>query len=122
MCGIFPFLKEVLFALVIPFVPLLKGTRPFSNLPVRPVLSPYLFIAAAIVNTFMSAFKNNGAAKAAGIFFLLCQMLVLINAYNEMQDIMTNAINEMVDFLKIMLPAYMICVASTGYGMSAMIF
>lgn len=81
-----------------------------------------LFIAAAIVNTFMSAFKNNGAAKSAGIFFLLCQMLVLINAYNEMQDIMTNAINEMVDFLKIMLPAYMICVASTGYGMSAMIF
>ena len=40
------FLKEVLFAPVNPFVPLLKGTCPFSNLPVRPVFRPYLFIAA----------------------------------------------------------------------------
>lgn len=81
-----------------------------------------LFILASIVNTFMLAFKNNGAAKVAGLFFLLCQMLVLLNAYHSMQEILNSAMKSMTDFLKIMLPTYMLCVASVGYSLSAMVF
>lgn len=81
-----------------------------------------LFVISAVINTIMSAFKNEGAALAAKLFFVLCQMLVLINAFKEVKEIMLAAMERMIEFLKLMLPAYMLCVGSAGYALSAAIF
>ncbi len=81
-----------------------------------------IFILSAVVTGFMSAFKNEGAAKAARMFFILCQMVVLINVFKEVSIIVEDTMLKMLEFLKIMLPAYMICVAATGSGLTAMIF
>lgn len=81
-----------------------------------------LFIAAAVVDGFMSAFKNDGAAHAARTFFVLCELLVLVNAFREVLDIVNGAMDRMLEFLKVMLPSYMICIAATGSGLTALIF
>lgn len=81
-----------------------------------------LFIAAAVVNGFMSAFKNDGAAHAARTFFVLCELLVLVNAFKEVLGIVNEAMERMLEFLKLMLPSYMICIAAAGSGLTALIF
>lgn len=81
-----------------------------------------LFIAAAVVNGFMLAFQNDGAARAARTFFVLCELLVLVNAFRDVLAIVSEAMARMLEFLKIMLPAYMICIAAAGSGLTALIF
>lgn len=81
-----------------------------------------LFLLAAVVSNILSAFKNEGAAKAARIFFMMCQLVVLINAFRDVLTIVDGAMAQMIDFLKLMLPAYMICTAAAGSGMTALIF
>jgi stage III sporulation protein AE len=70
----------------------------------------------------LEAFKNDGAAKAAKLFFIVCQLAVLINAFKEVLEIVDGAMGNMLDFLKLIIPAYMICMAASGSGMSALIF
>lgn len=81
-----------------------------------------LFILSAMVSGFLSAMKSEGVAKMARMFFLLCQMLVIVNAFKEILDIVQEASYAMIEFLKVMIPGYMICIASTGAGLTAAIF
>ncbi len=81
-----------------------------------------LFIVSSIVCNLMSAFKNEGVAKAARTFFVICQLVVLINAFRDVLEIVNNAMDRMLEFLKLIIPAYMICTAAAGSGMSALIF
>jgi stage III sporulation protein AE len=77
---------------------------------------------SAVVGSVLEAFKNDGAAKAAKLFFIVCQLAVLINAFKEVLEIVDGAMGNMLDFLKLIIPAYMICMAASGSGMSALIF
>lgn len=81
-----------------------------------------LFILSAVVGSVLEAFKNDGAAKAAKLFFIICQLVVLINAFREISEIVEGAMSQMLDFLKLMIPTYMVCMAASGSGMSALIF
>ena len=81
-----------------------------------------LFILVALVSNPMSALKNEGAAKAAKTFFIVCQLVVLINAFHEVLGIVEEAMTQMLEFLKLMIPAYMICIAAAGSGLTALIF
>lgn len=81
-----------------------------------------LFILVALVSNLMSALKNEGAAKAAKTFFIVCQLVVLINAFHEVLEIVEEAMTQMIEFLKLMIPAYMICIAAAGSGLTALIF
>lgn len=81
-----------------------------------------LFILVALVSNLMSALKNEGAAKAARTFFVVCQLVVLINAFHKVFDIVNDAMSGMIEFLKLMIPAYMICIAAAGSGLTALIF
>lgn len=81
-----------------------------------------LFIAAAVVGGFMQAFQNDGAAHAARTFFVLCELLVLVDAFRDVLAIVNETMERMLEFLKIMLPAYMICIAAAGSGLTALIF
>ena len=62
------------------------------------------------------------AAKAAKTFFIVCQLVVLINAFHEVLGIVEEAMTQMLEFLKLMIPAYMICIAAAGSGLTALIF
>ncbi len=81
-----------------------------------------LFIASAVVNGLMTAFKNEGAAHTAKTFFVLCELIVLVNAFKEILSIVNVAMDAMLEFLKLMLPSYMICIAASGSGLTALIF
>lgn len=81
-----------------------------------------LFILVAMVSNLMSALKNEGAAKAAKTFFILCQLVVLIDAFHEVLGIVEETMLRMIEFLKLMIPAYMICIAAAGSGLTALIF
>lgn len=81
-----------------------------------------LFILVAMVSNLMSALKNEGAAKAAKTFFILCQLVVLIDAFHEVLGIVGETMTRMLEFLKLMIPAYMICIAAAGSGLTALIF
>lgn len=81
-----------------------------------------LFILVAMVSNLMSALKNEGAAKAAKTFFILCQLVVLLDAFHEVLGIVEETMARMLEFLKLMIPAYMICIAAAGSGLTALIF
>lgn len=81
-----------------------------------------LFILVALVSNLMSALKNEGAAKAARTFFIICQLVVLIDAFHSVLGIVNDAMEQMIEFLKLMIPAYMICIAAAGSGLTALIF
>jgi stage III sporulation protein AE len=81
-----------------------------------------LFILSAVVGSVLEAFNNSGAAKAAKLFFIVCQLAVLINAFKDVLEIVEGALSQMLDFLKLIIPAYMICMAASGSGMTALIF
>lgn len=81
-----------------------------------------LFILVALVSNLMSALKNEGAAKAARTFFIICQLVVLIDAFHSVLGIVNEAMAKMIEFLKLMIPAYMICIAAAGSGLTALIF
>ncbi len=81
-----------------------------------------LVLLVALVSNLMSALKNEGAAKAAKTFFIVCQLVVLINAFHEVLGIVEEAMTRMIEFLKLMIPAYMICIAAAGSGLTALIF
>lgn len=81
-----------------------------------------LFILSALVSNLMSAFKNEGAAKAARTFLVICQLAVLLDAFRDVLGIVEQAMAQMLEFLKLMIPAYMICIAAVGSGLTALIF
>lgn len=81
-----------------------------------------LFVLSAMVGGVLEAFNNSGAAKAARLFFVICQLTVLITAFKDVSGIVEGAMGQMLDFLKLLLPTYMVCMAASGSGMSALIF
>ena len=58
-----------------------------------------LFILVAMVSNLMAALKNEGAAKAAKTFFILCQLVVLIDAFHEVLGIVEETMMQMLEFL-----------------------
>lgn len=81
-----------------------------------------LFIMSAVVGSCMEAFHNEGTAKSARLFFLLCQLIVLLNIWQKVLHITTQTISVLIEFLKLVIPGYMMCIAATGSGMTAAIF
>ncbi len=81
-----------------------------------------LFILSAVVTSFLSALKNESTAKVAKLFFVLCQLILLIYTFRDVLELVETTMNKMTEFLKIMLPGYMMCVAAAGSGLSAAIF
>ena len=71
---------------------------------------------------FLGAFQNTGAAQTAEFLFLLCQLVVLITALQETKSIVTQTMEHMLEFLKLAIPSYMICIAAAGSGLSASVF
>lgn len=81
-----------------------------------------LFILAAIVSVFMEAFRTEGIAKAARLFFIMCELVVFLRAWKIVSFITVDTIEQITEFLQLAIPGYMICVAATGSGMTAVIF
>lgn len=48
--------------------------------------------------------------------------MVLIDAFHSVLEIVNDAMGQMIEFLKLMIPAYMICIAAAGSGLTALIF
>lgn len=81
-----------------------------------------LFITASVITTFLGALKNESTAKMAKFFFVLCELIVLLYIFRDVLAIVNSTMNRMIGFLKIMIPAYMMCIAAAGNGLSAVIF
>ena len=81
-----------------------------------------LFILSSVVTAFLSALKNESTAKVAKLFFVLCELILLLYTFREVLTIVSETMVKMTEFLKIMIPAYMMCIAAAGSGLSAVIF
>lgn len=81
-----------------------------------------LFILSSVITSFLEALKNESTAKVAKLLFILCQLILLMYTFREVLSIVTDTMDKMTEFLKIMIPAFMMCIAAAGSGLSAMIF
>lgn len=81
-----------------------------------------LFILSAIITSVMEAFHSMGVAKMVRFFFLLSLMGVLLSAFQRVMQISVEAMADMLDFLKLALPVYMMTVATAGAGLTAILF
>lgn len=81
-----------------------------------------VFALSAIITAVMQAFSGTGLEKATKMFFVLCELVVLIGALNNVIVIYSGAMYKILDFIKLTIPAYMICIATAGAGLTAAIF
>lgn len=81
-----------------------------------------LFILSSVMTSVMEAFRSDGTAKVVRFFFLLSLMGVLLAAFQRVMTISIEAVSNMLEFMKIALPVYMITVAAAGAGLTAMLF
>ena len=81
-----------------------------------------LFILSSVITAFLSTLKNESTAKVAKLFFVLCELILLMYTFQEVLTIVKETMGKMTEFLKIMIPAYMMCIAAAGSGLSAVIF
>lgn len=81
-----------------------------------------LFILSALMTSVMEAFHSDGAAKVVRFFFLLSLMGVLLSAFQRIMFISLETMTNMLGFLKIALPTYMVTVATAGAGLTAVLF
>lgn len=81
-----------------------------------------LFILSSVITAFLSILKNESTAKVAKLFFVLCELILLMYTFQEVLTIVKETMGKMTEFLKIMIPAYMMCIAAAGSGLSAVIF
>ncbi len=81
-----------------------------------------LFILSSVMTSVMEAFRSDGAAKVVRFFFLLSLMGVLLSAFQRVMAISVETMENMLEFLKIALPVYMMTVATAGAGLTAMLF
>ena len=81
-----------------------------------------LFILSAVITSFLEALKNESTARMAKLFFILCQLILLIYTFREVLSIVKSTMQAITEFLKLMLPAFMMCIAAAGNGLSAVIF
>ena len=81
-----------------------------------------LFIIASVITTFLEVLKNESTAKMAKFFFVLCELIVLLYIFQDVLRIVNETMNKMTEFLKIMIPTYMMCIAAAGNGLSAVVF
>lgn len=81
-----------------------------------------LFILSSVMTSVMEAFRSDGAAKVVRFFFLLSLMGVLLAAFQRVMQISMEAMKNMLGFLKLALPIYMMTVATAGAGLTAVLF
>lgn len=81
-----------------------------------------LFIIASVITTFLDVLKNESTAKMAQFFFVLCELVLLLYIFRNVLFIVKETMEKIIEFLKIMIPAYMMCIAAAGNGFSAVIF
>ena len=81
-----------------------------------------LFILSAVITSFLEALKNESTARMAKLFFILCQLILLIYTFREVLSIVKSTMQAITEFLKLMLPAFMMFIAAAGNGLSAVIF
>ena len=81
-----------------------------------------LFILSSVMTSVMEAFRSDGAAKVVRFFFLLSLMGVLLSAFQRVMTISIETMSNMLEFMKIALPVYMVTVATAGAGLTAVLF
>ncbi len=81
-----------------------------------------LFILSSVMTSVMEAFRSGGAARMVRFFFLLSLMGVLLSAFQRVMTISIDAMSNMLGFMKVALPVYMMTVATAGAGLTAMLF
>lgn len=81
-----------------------------------------LFIFSAFISAFMNAFHSESCAKAVRYLFLLCELVILVQALQEVINITTSTMDRMLEFVKLVIPTYMICIVAAGSGITASVF
>lgn len=81
-----------------------------------------LFVISASMTAFMEAFKSASAVKTSKLLFLICELLVLIHIWRQIEDIAKSSMQQLLDFMKIAMPALMSCIAITGHMTTAVVF
>lgn len=81
-----------------------------------------LFVISAIAAACADTVKSKGTGKMCELFFQLSLMLELSYVWKQMMGIVTGGMQSVIEFLKLAIPGYMICLAATGTGITAAAF
>ncbi|HIT91212.1 MAG TPA: stage III sporulation protein AE [Candidatus Merdenecus merdavium] len=81
-----------------------------------------IVIIAAIFTNFSNIFKSTQIAEVSFYIIYLLLFTVLITSFKEMAGVVTQALDTLLTFMKVLVPAYFLAIAFSTGGTTAMMF
>lgn len=81
-----------------------------------------LIISAAVLSVVAKAFRNRQISDMGFYMIYLLVFLVMMRSFGICYELTENVIMNMIDFMKVLMPAYLMAVAVSAYRTSAVLF
>ena len=81
-----------------------------------------LIISAAMLSVIAKAFRNRQISDMGFYLIFLLLFLILMRSFGVCYEVTTSVIKDLVDFMKVLMPTYLMAVAVSAYRTSAVIY
>lgn len=81
-----------------------------------------LIISAALLSTVAKAFRNRQISDMGFYMIYLLMFLIMMRSFGVCYSLTENVIADLIDFMKVLMPAYLMAAAVSAYRTSAVIY
>lgn len=81
-----------------------------------------LLISAAVLSNIAAAFRNRQISDMGFYMIYLLLSLIMMRSFGVCYRLTENVINDLIDFMKVLMPAYLMAAAVSAYQTSAVVY
>ncbi len=81
-----------------------------------------LLISAAVLGAIAKAFRNRQISDMGFYMIFLLLFLIMMKSFGVCYELTANVIRDLVDFMKVLMPAYLMAAAVSSYRTSAVLY
>lgn len=81
-----------------------------------------LIISAALLSTIAKAFKSKQISEMGFYMIFLLLFLIMMKSFGACYEITESVIKDLIDFMRVLMPAYLMAAAASAYRMSAIMY
>lgn len=81
-----------------------------------------LIVSAAVLSVIAGAFRNRQISDMGFYMIYLMLFLIMMRSFGVCYSVTENVINDLMDFMKVLMPTYLMAVAVSAYQTSALLY
>lgn len=81
-----------------------------------------LILSAAVLSVIAKAFRNRQISDMGFYMIFLLLSLILMRSFGVCYELTSSVIGDMIDFMKVLMPAYLMAAAASAYRTSAVVY